>query len=554
VWGEGAEGVWRRPPISWTLLGAMSFELVTCGNVIKVWGPGDHGSLSLLSDFAPHTATIRAVAWNHTGKVIASAADDGRVVLSLPTGDKAGTELCAFPQPPNKPNDELRCVAFGGNSRYLLTGGERKAVKIWDLKRKALAKTLTGHQGAVRCGAFGPDGTVVASGGTTWGELLLYSLLGSTPQRLILDGHSHSADSVNALHFSPHGKNSLAAAYSNGSIATWDTSTHALCSHVQNAHTDAVTAVEFSPRNSLLMCTAGVDGALKLHDSGTAEILQTIDCGEALTSMSFMDDGTTIAVGTVSGDFHIFDLRNVNEPTSTTHAYDGPVHGLAFRQVEGAIARQPPTSSRQDSSPRKQALLNAAAAAIATKHPVSTAKATTESRNASPLPMSPTPRAAAPPAEVPSSMSTPRSAASAIMPPRVNARERLSEQPVFVDEMKRGGLASRRAEEANHSEPVEAFDHSAATPISSVDAGPSATIVPQVPGADAIRCMIDESFERMQYKLHRDVQSMHVEMIRQFEIQKNELSAHVDRLSVVEDLMREIKALREENQKLRERY
>lgn len=39
-------------------------------------------------------------------------------------------------------DDQLQCVGFGANSRYLLTGGTGRIVKIWDLKKQTLARTL----------------------------------------------------------------------------------------------------------------------------------------------------------------------------------------------------------------------------------------------------------------------------------------------------------------------------------------------------------------------------------------------------------------------------
>lgn len=37
---------------------------------------------------------------------------------------------------------QLNTVGFGGNSRYLVTGGSSQLVYIWDLKKQTLAKSL----------------------------------------------------------------------------------------------------------------------------------------------------------------------------------------------------------------------------------------------------------------------------------------------------------------------------------------------------------------------------------------------------------------------------
>lgn len=72
-------------------------------------------------------------------------------------------------------------LGFGGNSRYLVTGGTAQLVKIWDLKAQVLAKTLTGHTATVTAVTFNKDSTMVASGSLS-GEVLLHNLLTALPK------------------------------------------------------------------------------------------------------------------------------------------------------------------------------------------------------------------------------------------------------------------------------------------------------------------------------------------------------------------------------------
>jgi hypothetical protein len=44
-------------------------ELVSCSDVVRVWQSGDEGTLVLKSEFAPHSRTVNAVTYNHTGVV-----------------------------------------------------------------------------------------------------------------------------------------------------------------------------------------------------------------------------------------------------------------------------------------------------------------------------------------------------------------------------------------------------------------------------------------------------------------------------------------------------
>eukprot|EP00038_Savillea_parva_P026149 m.51789 g.51789 ORF g.51789 m.51789 type:complete len:526 (-) comp7333_c0_seq2:70-1647(-) len=525
----------------------MAFELASCGHTVKVWGRGDGGALDLVSEFAPHTSTVNAIRWNHTGKVVASGGDDGRVVLSLPTGEQRGQQLCAFPDSidiSQQVHDKLRCVGFGGNSRYLVTGGTGRLVKIWDLKKQALAQTFKGHDGTVRCATFNADSTMIVSGAAS-GEVMLFGVQGASPPGRL--GVTERPQPVNALELSPFEDNLLATVYDHGALRLWDTEAMALRTQFESAHQAAATAVGFSPFNHLLLCTAGLDGFLVFYDIEANRIVKEIECPEPLTSMAFMHDGATVAAGTSSGKILVYDLRGSPTPTAEAHAFVGPVYDLAFRAVESTRSTRESVSTsasasssrakpKSSMSPRVQAIHNAAAAASVTPN----AQETRETPPATSTPIS-------------GQRSGPRlSSRRDDRPPQPSFTEPATEQPYHAA----NAHPNSSAPTASQQQVRPTLDQT-----SRAEAGPSSGSRDSVRSAGmasddvaAVKLMIKEGLGSLQHALHKEIQNMHIEMIRQFQIQKSEMADVVQRLAVNEDLVTEIKRLRDENNRLRQRY
>ncbi|KAJ7360048.1 Protein nedd1 [Desmophyllum pertusum] len=66
--------------------------------------------------------------------------------------------------------------------------------------------------------------------------------------------------------------------------------------------------------------------------------------------------------------------------------------------------------------------------------------------------------------------------------------------------------------------------------------------------------LIDESLDEFRVALHRDIVNVQVEMLRQFQIQQNELKGMHEKYSVNEALVTEIERLKDENNRLKSKY
>ena len=165
---------------------------------IRIW--------DLSTDEPRHVLTglncVTELAFSPDGKLLASAGEGNVVTLwDVETGEE-DSRLTDFRWP-------VQCVAFSPDGTLLVTGGGtlnngpdgQGEVKVWDLAKRSLVRTLDGHTSAVLAVAFSPDGVNLATGSLD--ETIRLWDLKSGRQRLTLGGLSQC---VQALAFSRDGR------------------------------------------------------------------------------------------------------------------------------------------------------------------------------------------------------------------------------------------------------------------------------------------------------------------------------------------------------------
>jgi WD40 repeat protein len=112
----------------------------------------------------------------------------------------------------------VEALAFDAQGRRLATGDESGLIRVWSLDEGGgltLLHDLTGHAGAIHALAFTPDGLTLASGGDDR-AVILWDPVGRR-ERLALTGH---ADRVLRLAFKPDGS-ALVTLGRDGSVKRW---------------------------------------------------------------------------------------------------------------------------------------------------------------------------------------------------------------------------------------------------------------------------------------------------------------------------------------------
>jgi WD40 repeat protein len=134
--------------------GTETAEPQPCKSVIRLWSFPNLSEWRVLNG---HVGYIAALSFTDDGGVLASASDDGTIIL---WDVERGKPLFTL----NGHSDSVRAVSFALGGNLLASGSDDGTVRVWDVISGEAARVLKGHAGSVAKVAFQPDGTIVSAG------------------------------------------------------------------------------------------------------------------------------------------------------------------------------------------------------------------------------------------------------------------------------------------------------------------------------------------------------------------------------------------------------
>jgi WD40 repeat protein len=200
----------------------------------------------------------------------------------------------------------VRCVAFNTDGKLLAWGSDDRAVHLWNVEEQKQVGVLQGHEQSVKCIAFSPDGKTLASG--SYGVTIRLWDVQKQKQVGVLKGHTEGVFSVA---FSPDGETLASGSY-DMTIRLWDVQEQKQVG-VLKGHTWTVYSVAFSPDGKWLISGSDDEIVRLWNVEEQKQVGELQSDARSVVSVAFSPDGKWLATASREGTILLWEV-NVGGP------------------------------------------------------------------------------------------------------------------------------------------------------------------------------------------------------------------------------------------------
>ena len=254
---------------------------------------------------------------------------------------KDGKELKSF-----RPSSSIRSICFDSSGKLLATASDDGTALIWDVTKRASAQKLVGgHSGAIRDVAFSADDQSVITSGAD-GRIVVWDGARGTPTS---SGRvSESTVVGNTLRISPDGK-AVAVGCDDNSIRLYDSVTLKQTKKFEG-HGAAVNSVSFASDGQWIV-SGSQDKTIRIWSlTSGKEIAKLLGHSAPLSSVVFSSDGLRVLSASQDTTVRLWDIGRMTQSSSNTpqpesgeiNASLGEVLSLEYHSTETTVAEFSP--------------------------------------------------------------------------------------------------------------------------------------------------------------------------------------------------------------------
>jgi WD40 repeat protein/serine/threonine protein kinase len=233
----------------------------------------------------------------------------------------------------------VRSLAFDRSGKRLVSGGHDNTVRVWDAVTGRLLKTLRGHDSWVRACLFAADDRAVLSAGydqqvKRW-DVESYEEVRRVPRGRVLEGH---AGDILDAEFSRDGQY-IVTAGRDRSARTWDVLSGKELMRFEEGHAFLASRTRYLADGKHL-ATAAVDNTVRIWSLATGTEIARIDQTGRQAALAVAPRGNWLLTGSAGNDAQLWELvatpqddgqlRYRVEPRCRLSGHTAPVTALAF--------------------------------------------------------------------------------------------------------------------------------------------------------------------------------------------------------------------------------